>query len=308
MRLARWSFLIAALLVFSLTIMVVAQGQAGQGAPAGAGPGAAAPAQDGAAPAAGGAGGRGGQGRGGGGGGGRGGNAAPPQPAPRWPEGRPRLGTEPGQKGLWHGAFTITGTNIPYQDWARGVAEVRQREKLEPHARCKPSGAVRQFQTPYGTDFIELAEQKLVYIIDVGGPHTFRVIYTDGREHPKDLSPSYYGHSTGKWEGDTFVVDTVGYNEKFWLDRGDSANTGFVHTNQLRTIERFTRTSLTQMRYDLTIEDPGAYTATWTANPYNLTLQTAEELFEYICQDNNLGSELMVGGAEFVDRSSRIVP
>jgi hypothetical protein len=185
---------------------------------------------------------------------------------------------------------------------------VRQRDKLEPHARCKPSGAVRQFQTPYGADFVEIPELKVVYIIDVGGPHTFRVIYTDGREHPKDFSPTYYGHSIGKWEGDTFVVDTVGYNEKFWIDRGDSANTGFVHTTQLRTIEKFTRTSLTQMRYELTVDDPGAYTATWTANPYNLTLQTAEELFEYICQDNNLGSELMVGGGEFVDRSSRIIP
>ena len=315
MRLARWSFLMAALLVCSLTVMVVAQGQAGQqgGQPAGPGAGAAAPAQGGAAPAAGG-GGR-GQGRGGGGGGGgnRGGGgggnaAAAAEPAPRWPDGRPRLGTEPGKKGLWHGGFTITATNIPYQEWARGIAAVRQRDKLEPHARCKPSGAVRQFQTPYGADFVEVPELKVVYIIDVGGPHTFRVIYTDGREHPKDLSPSYYGHSIGKWEGDTFVVDTVGYNEKFWIDRGDSANTGFVHTTLLRTIEKFTRTSATQMRYELTVDDPGAYTTTWTANPYTLTLQTAEELFEYICQDNNLGSELMVGGAEFVDRSSRIVP
>src|SRR6188472_3775306 len=117
MRLARWSFLMAALLVFSLTVMVVAQGQAGQqgGQPAGPGAGAAAPAQGGAAPAAGG-GGR-GQGRGGGGGGGgnRGGGgggnaAAAAEPAPRWPDGRPRLGTEPGKKGLWHGGFTITAT------------------------------------------------------------------------------------------------------------------------------------------------------------------------------------------------------
>jgi hypothetical protein len=218
------------------------------------------------------------------------------------------LGAEPGQKGLWHGAFGVTATNIPYQEWARGVADVRQREKLEPHARCKPSGALRQFQTPYGADFVELPEQNRVYIMDVGGPHTFRTIYTDGREHPKDLVPSYYGHSVGKWEGDTFVVDTVGYNERFWIDRGDTANSGFVHTTQLRTIEKFTRTSFNSMRYELTIDDPGAYTATWTANNYNITFQPAEELFEYICQDNNFGSELMVGTMEAVDRSTPIVP
>jgi hypothetical protein len=218
------------------------------------------------------------------------------------------LSTEPGQRGLWHGGFAVTGTNIPYQPWARAVAEVRQREKLEPHSRCKPSGAIRQFQTPYGVDFVELPEQKVVYIVDVGGPHTFRTIYLDGRQHPKDLVPSYYGHSIGRWEGDTFVVDTVGYNEKFWLDRGDTPNTGFVHTEQLRTIERFTRTSYNTIQYELTIDDPGAYTATWKTNNYNITLQSSEELFEYICQDNNYGSELMVGTMGSVDRTTPIVP
>lgn len=188
------------------------------------------------------------------------------------------------------------------------MAEVRQREKLEPHSRCKPSGAIRQFQTPYGVDFVELPEQKVVYIVDVGGPHTFRTIYLDGRQHPKDLVPSYYGHSIGSWDGDTFVVDTVGYNEKFWLDRGDTPNTGFVHTEQLRTIERFTRTSYNTIQYELTIDDPGAYTATWKTNNYNITLQSAEELFEYICQDNNYGSELMVGTMGTIDRTTPIVP
>lgn len=210
--------------------------------------------------------------------------------------------------GLWHGGFTVTGTNIPYQPWARGVAEMRQREKLEPHARCKPSGAIRQFQTPYGVDFVEVPEQQRVYIIDVGGPHTFRTIYTDGRQHPKDLVPSYYGHSIGRWEGDTFVIDTVGYNEKFWLDRGDTPNTGFVHTSQLRTIERLTRTDYDTIRYEMTIDDPGAYTAPWTTNSYTITLRSNEELFEYICQDNNQGSELMVGTMGTIDRSTDIVP
>ena len=68
------------------------------------------------------------------------------------------------------------------------------------------------------------------------------------------------------------------------------------------------RTSFTALRYDLTIEDPGAYTATWTASPYAITLQPAEELFEYICQDNNQGAELMVGTMQSVDRRTPIVP
>jgi len=217
-----------------------------------------------------------------------------------------------GGKGLWHGGFTATGTDIPYQEWARGIAQMRRDEKLEPHTRCKPSGALREFQTPYGVDIVELPELNRVYFMDVGGPHTFRTIYTDGRPHPtgKDLDAirSFYGHSIGKWEGDTFVIDTVGYNDRFWIDRGDSANTAFVHTPQLHTIERLTRTSANNIRYELTIDDPGAYTKTWTVNPYAVTLQPQEELFEYICQDNNQGATLMVGSAESVDRSSVIVP
>jgi hypothetical protein len=212
------------------------------------------------------------------------------------------------QKGLWRGAFTITGTNIPFQPWAKALAAQRVRDQLEPHARCHPSGAARQFVTPYGVDIVDMPELKRVFIFDVGGPHTFRTIYTDGRPHPKDLSPEAYGHSIGTWEGDTFVVDTVGYSEKFWIDRQADARGGFISTDKLHTIERFTRTNFNTIRYDLTIDDPGAYTAIWTADPYTISLNATEELFEYICQDNNQGAELMVGTMTTVDRSSQIVP
>jgi hypothetical protein len=306
MRLARWSFVIAALLVFSMTIIVVAQGQAGQGAgQAGTGQ-ATAPAQDGAAPAAGGGGGR-GQGRGGGGGGaGRGGGApaAPPAPAPRWPDGKIRLSASPGETGLWFGDFGggRGQGEVPFLPWARGVFEYRRINELEPHARCKVSGVVRQFQTPYGVDIIDIPETKVIYIVDVGGPHTVRTIYMDGREHPKDFVPSGYGHSVGKWEGDVLVVDTVGFSEKFWLDRA-----GSPHTEQMRVTERWTRSNMTTMTYEYTVTDPYTYSAPWTKTS-TISWRANQELFEYICQDNNLGGELMVGGGEFVDRSSRIVP
>jgi hypothetical protein len=218
------------------------------------------------------------------------------------------LSPGPGQTGLWHGAFTISAANIPYQPWAAALAKQRIADQLEPHTRCKPSGAARQFVTPYGVDIVEMPEMKRVYIMDVGGPHTFRIIYTDGRPHPKDLTPTSYGHSIGSWDGDTFIVDTIGYNEKFWIDRSDTANGGFVHTDRLHTIERFTRTASNQIRYELTIDDPGAYTQAWTANAYTITLQPTEELFEYICQDNNQGGELMVGTMESVSRKTQIIP
>ena len=110
-------------------------------------------------------------------------------------------------------------------------------------ARCKPSGGPRQFITPYGFEILELPEIKRVYVWDIGGPHSFRVIYTDGRPHPKDLEPTYYGHSVGRWEGDTLVVDAVGFSEKFWFSRD-----GLPHTDQLHLTERITRTNMNTLR------------------------------------------------------------
>jgi hypothetical protein len=151
-------------------------------------------------------------------------------------------------------------------------------------------------------EILEMPDLQRVFIFDNGGPHTFRTIYTDGRSHPADLTPSYYGHSIGKWEGDSFVVDTVGFNEKMWIDRGQAP-----HTEKLHIIEKFTRTDMNTMAYVLTVEDPGAYTAIWSRTS-QMSFRANSELFEYICQDNNFAPELLVGTQEKVDRSSVIIP
>ena len=88
---------------------------------------------------------------------------------------------------------------------------------------------------------MDLPYLKQILVFDIGGPYTFRTIYLDGRPHPKDLKPSYYGHSIGHCDGDTLVVDTVGFNERFWMDRGATP-----HTEKLHLIERFTRTDITR--------------------------------------------------------------
>jgi hypothetical protein len=234
------------------------------------------------------------------------GQAPPSRPAPRRPDGRVSLGPAPGEKGLWVGGITSLrlpeGQQVPYQPWARGVAQDRRQNQLEPHTRCKPSGGPRQFLTPYGVEMVEMDDLKKIFIVDLGGPQTYRVIHIDGRPHPKDLVPSYYGHSIGRWEGDTLIVDTVGFNEKFWLDRGQT-----VHTEKMHLIERFTRLDMNNMRYQATFDDPGAYTAPWTGE-FDIRWLPGDELFEYVCQDNNLAHELMVGTAEAVDRRSQIVP
>jgi hypothetical protein len=234
---------------------------------------------------------------------GRGRAAGPPRPVPRTPEGKILLGgSNIKEKGVWIGGGLGRRDEATIQPWARAVAADRNAQQLEPHTRCKASGVSRPFLTPYGVEFVELPEINRIYIFDIGGPHTWRTIYMDGRSHPKDLQPTYYGHSIGWWEGDTLVVDTKGFNESFWLDRGASP-----HTEQLHTVERFTRTDFAAMRYELTVDDPGAYTKRWTAT-MNLRWENGTELFEYICQQQNFAHELMVGQHERVDRTTIIVP
>jgi len=232
----------------------------------------------------------------------------PPGPPPRSADGRALLGgATPAIKGVWlpgEGGAQAAGdvASVPLQPWARALLANRQVNQLEPHTRCKPSGGIREFLTPYGVEFVEFPEIQRIYIFDIGGPHTYRTIYMDGRTHPTNLQPSYYGHSIGWWEGDTLVVDTTGFNESFWIDRR-----GTPHTDKLRILERFTRVDTVTMKYEVTLEDPGALTAPWKTG-FNLRWEDGTELFEYVCQQSNYAPTLMVGGETSIDRSSAIVP
>jgi hypothetical protein len=111
----------------------------------------------------------------------------------------------------------------------------------------------------------------------------------DGRTHPHDLAPGYLGHSIGWWDGDALVIDSVGFSENFWMNRD-----GLPHTEQLHIVERLTRPNFDTLNYEVTIDDPGAYTAPWTSG-YTLGWQKGLELFEYSCQENNLSPESMAG-------------
>ena len=231
---------------------------------------------------------------------------------PHWPDGRVNLGPLAGEKGVWSGmAGTTIATNargldnpgqnlptnlkvtdVPFQDWARALYNLRQ-ERLtadDPHVRCKPSGGPRLFHTPYGFELIDLPEAKLIYMIEVGGPHTERVFYMDGRPHPTDLDPSYFGHSVGHWDGETLVVDTVGFNERFWLTRE-----GIPHTEYLHLTERFTRVDFDDLKYEATIDDRGAYTKPWSGG-WMIRWSPGEEMYEYMCQENNRDVRHMYGG------------
>ena len=194
-------------------------------------------------------------------------------------------------------------SEVPFQPWARALFHERLRNEFEPYTRCKPSGGARQVATAYGTQFIDMPELGRLFIFQTGGPRSYRVIFMDGRDHPEDLTPTYYGHSVGGWEGDTLVVDTVGFNERMWIDRE-----GVPFTEQLHLVERFTRISFDQLLYEIRIEDPTAYTEPWESGFY-MNWSDGAESFEFVCQDGNRAGEMMVG-TDFTsaDRGSPVVP
>jgi hypothetical protein len=236
-------------------------------------------------------------------------NAGSPLPAPRNADGRVVMGgATSAQKGVWTPMFGLSTPaapydNIPFQPWAQALYDARQLHELEPHARCKASGTARQFLTPYGVEFLELNELSTMYIFDIGGPHTYRTIYMDGRSHPADFEPTNYGHSIGWWDGDTLVVDSIGFNEDFWFERR-----GIPHTEQMHIVEYFTRISNDRTEYRFTIDDPGGYTAPYHGG-FNLRWNEGVELFEYVCQQANYAHELMVGQESTgIDRSQTITP
>ena len=193
---------------------------------------------------------------------------------------------------------------VQFKPWARGLYHARQQHDLEPHARCKASGAIRQFLTPYGVEIVELKELKRLYIFDIGGPHSYREVFMDGRGHPADLVPSNYGHNIGWWDGDTLVIDSVSYNEDFWFERA-----GLPHTEAVHVREYFRRTDADTVEYIFVLEDPIAY-ETPVRGFLTLYWQEGEELFEYICQQSNYAHDLMVNPEDLgaIGRTSDIVP
>jgi hypothetical protein len=141
--------------------------------------------------------------------------------------------------------------------------------------------------TPFPFQIFQVSDR--VLFVFEGGAHVWRTIFTDGRPHPKDPNPSFLGDSVGRWEGDTLVVDVIGFNEATWLDQA-----GHPHTEALHIVERFTRVNEGALRYEVTIDDPHAYTKPWTT-AYTIPWVAGAELLEYICQENNKDLPHMVG-------------
>ena len=208
------------------------------------------------------------QGRGGARGGGP--PAPPSAPTPRWPDGKPILGSVAGQPvGGWGAGVTTLPRGgkldeIPFQPWARAVYDIRQIDQFEPHTRCKASGVSRQFSTPYGTEFVEVPDLKRMYIMDNGGPNSYRIVYLDGRSHtdPDIIVRTFNGESIGRWEGDTLVVDTLGFRgDHHWMDQGGAS---IPAGEQLHIVERIRLINdRKQLEIEYTMTDPEYWEGEW---------------------------------------------
>ncbi|SRR5579884_306703 len=201
----------------------------------------------------------------------------PPGPAgsvPRTPEGKPDL------SGIWNGQRALPGQPDPEMlPWARALLEKRATTNYSDdlEARCLPGGPPRA--APYHYQVVQTP--KLVTILYEGNIHSYRQFFLDS-EHPKNLKPTWYGDSRAHWEGDTLVVDTIGLNDKSWIDMP-----GHPHTAQMHVIERYHRRDLGNLEIQNIIEDPGAYTKPWVINRVS-TLEQGIEMSEYVCNENNL--------------------
>jgi hypothetical protein len=151
---------------------------------------------------------------------------------------------------------------------------------------CKPPGGVRYLQSPYGFQLVEDRARQRIFVLIGSGNHNYRIIYNDpnrkqvGLQGGDDDNPLYFGRSKGHWEGDTFVVDVVDYNEDFWFTNG-----GLPHTDKLHLTERYTRTDADTLKYEVTVDDPGAYTRPWTAS-WTLKWDGGATLPSHFCQNN----------------------
>ena len=175
------------------------------------------------------------------------------------------------------------GEQPPMLAWTKAMFDYNKGNsvKYDPEGFCLPPGGPRSMGTPYPVEIIQ--DRDRIVLIFEGGGHVWREIHMDGRPHPEgdELNRTYFGHSTGKWEGDTLVVDTVGFNEKTWLDFG-----GYMHTDQLHTVERFSRPFKEVLHYESVIDDPGAYSKPWTVG-WDIDWSDGQELADYVCQENN---------------------
>jgi hypothetical protein len=177
---------------------------------------------------------------------------------------------------------------LPMHPWAEAL--VKQRRDTASRdlniTRCLPLSPPQAWSTLWLKKIIQ-TPQSLAILDEYMSQ--YRQIFFDGRMLPKDPEPSFKGYSVGRWEGETLVVDTIGFKDDLWLDV-----VGHPLTDQARTTERIRRVNYGTLEVEITVDDPKAYTKPWTVM-IKLSLSVNTDLLEYICNENEKSVQHMVG-------------
>jgi len=203
---------------------------------------------------------------------------------PRMPDGKPDL------QGVWQHPYVPDMTQdrpdqkgagaLPFNEVGAANFKNYDVSKFDYTGHCLPFGLLRSVNV--GGYPIQIMQNKKYIALLFEQNTWFHVIYMDGRPHPKDLDPTWFGHSIGKWDGDVLVVDTVGFNGRTRLD-----TIGHPHSDKMHVVQRFEMTDPEHMNYEVMIDDPGYYTKPWKNTRVFTMLKPGEELIEYSCEENN---------------------
>jgi len=216
---------------------------------------------------------------------------------PRGPDGKPNLSApapksadgHPDLSGIWESggakyiqnlAADLKSGEVPFQPWAKALVDQRadgSHSGEDPFANCLPQGVPRVSASPPPWKVIQKPE---VIIILYESANTWRQVFMDGRELGNDFPPTFLGYSTGKWDGDTLVVDTRGFNGKTWLDQAGKPTSEALHVT-----ERFRRKDFGHMDIQITIDDPKVYTKPWTVTE-QVRLVPNTDVIENACENN----------------------
>jgi hypothetical protein len=195
--------------------------------------------------------------------------------------------------GVWMGEnapnvlLTATNEEPPMTAWGRAQFKNAAEQKLtpqgqsnnDPYSRCDPPGVPRVYLLDGPLEIIQTPNRIFIFYEE---GHYWREIWMDGRALPKNPDPAYMGYSVGKWADEMLVVDTIGFNDKTWLD-----NVGHPHSDALHVVERFQRIDSDTLQITFMFDDPKAFEKPWTAAPRILKAMPGRELLESFCVQND---------------------
>jgi hypothetical protein len=200
----------------------------------------------------------------------------------------PRINGKPDFGGVWQSPRMADITKdepcckgagpLPYTEWGKKQWENYHAEEGDYAGACLPFGRMRSVGGPHPIQIVQ-NQKYIAFLYEQNS--WFSVTPIDGRPHPKDPEPTWFGNSVGHWDGDTLIIDTIAYNGRTRLDTD-----GHPHSDQLHTIETFKRRDLGHIDYVLTIDDPKTYTKPWNS-VRTWYLRPDWEIMEYSCEENN---------------------